>query len=464
MVSCSCVNPKEKRGAMTVNLKKLLADKENAERILENLKDGIIAHDLKRRIFFFNHAAEEITGYSKADILGKDCHEAFGGPFCGDRCSFLGDTPDFDFDNIEYPINILTKKGNYRRIEMSVTKMTDAKGRLSGILAAFRDVTDLINLKIRLGELTSFSGIIGQDDKMMRIFEQIRVLATYDYPVMISGETGTGKELVASAIHKESSRSGKPFIPINCGALPEGILESELFGHEKGAFTGAARGRKGRFELADGGTLFLDEVADLPKNLQAMLLRVLQEGTFERLGGEKTVSVNVRIVSATNRDLDAEVRKGNFREDLYYRLKVVPVNLPALRERKNDIPLLVEHFLDEASGQGRKNIEVSKEALSILINYNWPGNVRELQNALHFALVNTRGGVIRGEDLPSEITDRQAGRGPRRKLDPEAVRTALDRCDGNKTQAAKMLGVGRATLYRFLDEVPMSQSTSQDKS
>lgn len=449
---------------MTVNLKRLLADKENAERILENLKDGIIAHDVKRRIFFFNQAAEEITGYSKTDILGKDCHDAFGGPFCGDRCSFLCKPLDFDFDNIEYPLNILTKKGEYRRIEMSVTKMTDANGRLSGILAAFRDVTDLINLKIRLGELTSFSGIIGQDDEMMRIFEQIRVLATYDYPVLISGETGTGKELVASAIHKESSRNGRPFIPINCGALPEGILESELFGHEKGAFTGAARGRKGRFELADGGTLFLDEVADLPKSLQATLLRVLQEGTFERLGGEKTVSVKVRIISATNRDLDAQVRKGNFREDLYYRLKVVPVNLPPLRERRNDIPLLVKHFLEEASERGRKNVEVSKEALSILMNYNWPGNVRELQNALHFALVNTRGGVIRGENLPSELTPKKVGRGPRRKLNPEAVKAALDRCNGNKTKTAELLDVGRATLYRFLDEAPLFQDTSQDQS
>jgi sigma-54 dependent transcriptional regulator, acetoin dehydrogenase operon transcriptional activator AcoR len=448
---------------MTVNLKRLLEDKENAERILENLKDGIIAHDNERRIFFFNRAAEEITGYSKADILEKDCHEAFGDALCGDRCSFLCKPPGFDFDNIEYPLNILTKKGTYRRIEMSVTKMTDANGRLSGILAAFRDVTDLINLKIRLGELTSFSGIVGQDDEMIRIFEQIRVLATYDYPVMISGETGTGKELVASAIHKESSRSSRPFIPINCGALPEGILESELFGHEKGAFTGAARGRKGRFELADGGTLFLDEVADLPKGLQATLLRVLQEGTFERLGGEKTVSVKVRIISATNRDLNAEVRKGNFREDLFYRLKVVPVNLPPLRERKTDIPLLTKHFLENASQHGGQNFEVTKEALFVLMNYNWPGNVRELQNTLHFALVNSMGGLIRGKDLPAELTVKRSGRGTGRKLNPGAVRDALVQTNGNKTEAARLLGVGRATLYRFLDETPVSHETSHDR-
>ena len=223
---------------------------------------------------------------------------------------------------------------------MSVTGMYDEAGAFVGVLAAFRDLTEMINLQLRLGELTSFSGIVGTDRKMLDVYEQIRNLAVADYPVHITGETGTGKELVAAAIHNESPRAGGPFVPVNCGALPEGLLESEIFGHVKGAFSGAIRDKKGRFELADGGTLFLDEVSELPRHMQVKLLRVLQSGAFERVGGEKTISVDVRIISATNKDLRREMERQNFREDLYYRLSVVPIRIPALRERKNDIPLL----------------------------------------------------------------------------------------------------------------------------
>jgi transcriptional regulator with GAF, ATPase, and Fis domain len=338
---------------------------------------------------------------------------------------------------------------------MSVTGMTDENGCFTGVLAAFRDVTDLIGLQIRLGQITSFAGIIGQDHKMLQIFEQIRELATNDYPVYLTGETGTGKEIVAAAIHNESRRGGRPFVPINCGALPEGVLESELFGHVKGAFSGAIRDKKGRFELADGGTIFLDEVVDLTKSMQVKLLRVLQEGTFERVGGEETVSVDVRVISAANRDLKREVEKKNFREDLYYRLNVVPIELPPLRARKNDIPLLAEEFLRQASEQGQKTAGLSKKALSMMMDYLWPGNVRELQNALHHALVKCKGRLIRPEDLPMELQSRRSSRrGPTRKLNPEMVQAALDRTGGNKAKAARHLGVGRATLYRFLEEFP----------
>ena len=243
-------------------------------------------------------------------------------------------------------------------------------------------------------------------------------------------------------------------MPINCGGLPEGILGSELFGHVKGAFSGAIRDKKGRFELADGGTIFLDEVADLPKSVQVMILRILQEGTFEHVGGEKTESVNVRIISATNRDLKREVYKKNFREDLYYRLNVVPIHLPPLRDRKNDIPLLVNHFLQEACEQGPRIIEMSKEALSIMMDYNWPGNIRELQNAIHFALVKCKGKMIREEGLPLELREKRPHRGPKRRLSSEYVESALERTGGNKAKAARILGVGRATLYRFLGHSP----------
>ncbi|MGD9503456.1 MAG: sigma-54 interaction domain-containing protein [Syntrophobacteraceae bacterium] len=433
---------------------RIVSDKKNLEHILDNLMEGIIAHDKNRRILFFNRVAESITGYSKDEVIGRDCHDVFGGRFCGSRCSFCGETPN-SLTHTSYPVNIIDKHGEAKHIEMSVTGMTDECGCFIGVLAAFRDMTDLIGLKIRMGEINSFAGIIGQDHKMLQIFEQIRDLSTNDYPVHIFGETGTGKELVAAAIHNESRRGGGPFVPINCGALPEGLLESELFGHVKGAFSGAIRDKKGRFELAHGGTIFLDEVSELPKSMQVKLLRVLQEGKFERVGGEKTVSIDVRVISAANRDLKREMEKQNFREDLYYRLNVVPVRLPPLRERKNDIALLTAHFLQQAEKQGRKSAGISKEALSALLDYNWPGNVRELQNVIHFALVKSKEKVIQKNDLPLELRKQERSPstpGPNRKLDDDAVRAAMERAGGNKSKAARLLGVGRATLYRFLGE------------
>jgi len=438
-----------------LTLDTLISDKENLERILDNLSEGILAHDREKRILFFNRAAEDITGYRREDVVGKDCHEAFGRPFCGDSCSFQEGPPDF-FEHVCYPLNILTTEGESRRVEMSVTGMRDVKGDFVGVLASFKDVTELIGLRKQVGELKSFAGIVGQDPKVLRIYKEIQDLAPSDYPVCIEGETGTGKELVANAIHNESRRAGRPFVPVNCGALPEGLLESELFGHEKGAFTGAIRDKKGRFELADGGTLFLDEVADLPKVVQVKLLRVLQDGTFERVGGEKTISVDVRIISATNRDLRHEMEKGAFRDDLYYRINVVPIHLPPLRERKSDISLLVKHFLDKAVEEGQKSSGFSEEALNLMAEYAWPGNVRELQSAIRFALVKSRGQIIRPKHLPMELREwkvKRPPRGPARKLDPGSVRKALTLSGGNKAKAARFLGVGRATLYRFLADL-----------
>jgi len=432
------------------------ADRKRLEGILDNLTEGIIAHDRKRRILFFNRAAENATGYLRQDVLGKDCHLVFGGPFCGGRCSFKKGSPDF-LDHLRYPLNILTKNGDARRLEMNVNGMYDNAHRFVGVIASFRDVTDIIGLKIAHGDLKGFAGIIGRDPGMLRIYRQIRDNATNNYPVLITGETGTGKELVATAIHNESRRGGGAFVPVNCAALPEGMLESELFGHVRGAFTGAMRDKKGRFELANNGTLLLDEVADLQKSLQAKLLRVLQEGKFERVGGEKTISVDVRLISATNKDLKLEVKKERFRTDLYYRINVIPIHLPPLRERRGDIPLLVEHFLDTAAEDGRETAGFAKKAMEIMTDYAWPGNVRELQSAVRFALVRSRGNVIQPDNLPLELIEfqtSQSSRGPSRKLDHESVRTALAESEGNKAKAARILNVGRATLYRFLAAFP----------
>ena len=439
-----------------ITLDRLLSDKKNLERILDNLVDGIIAHDTERHIIFFNRAAEEITGYDRQELLGRDCHQVFGAPFCGGRCSFLGEAPK-SLDHITYPLNIINKKGEPRAVEMSVSGMNNAQGDFMGVIASFRDVTDLLSLKIQLGKLDSFAGIIGRDPKMLRMYKQIREMATNDYPIHISGETGTGKELVATAIHNQSRRGGGAFVPVNCGALPEGILESELFGHVKGAFTGAVRDKKGRFELADGGTLFLDEIADLPKLVQVKILRVLQDGTFERVGDEKTRSSDVRIISAANRDIKQEVEKGNFRQDLYYRINVIPIHLPPLRDRKSDIPLLGEYFIKEAVEEGQEPADFSKEALELMVHYAWPGNVRELQSAVRFAMVRSANHIIYPKDLPRELLEQKNQRpspGPSRKLDIDSVKGSLVKSGGNKAKAARILGVGRATLYRFLADFP----------
>jgi PAS domain S-box-containing protein len=441
-----------------ISFQKLISNRKNLERILDNLKEGIIAHDIQRRILFFNLEAERVTGFRREDVLGKDCHEVFERPFCGDQCSFCEDQPSIG-EKKDYTLNIKNRHGEVRRIEMSVTPMQDEHGQMFGVLASFRDNTDLFCLRMKAEKESGFRSIIGQDSKILQVFQQIRDVADYDYPVHISGETGTGKELVASAIHNESRRKGGPFVPINCGALPEGLLESELFGHVKGAFSGAIRDKKGRFELADNGTIFLDEVADLTKRTQVKLLRFLQEGSLERVGDEKTINVNVRVISATNKDLWQEVRHQRFRDDLYYRLNVIPIRIPALRERKTDIPLLVDHFLVEAATHdGQSPLAISKAALARMMDYHWPGNVREMQNAIQYAIVKCRGDLIYPADLPLELQpekEKQTRRGPVFKLNADQVSRALATAGGNKAKAARLLGVGRATLYRFLSRHPL---------
>jgi len=324
------------------------------------------------------------------------------------------------------------------------------------------DIAELTRLRRRLKTEQCFAGIVGRDAKMLELFDIVREVAEVNVPVLIQGASGTGKELVAAAIHGEGPLADKPFVAVNCGALPEGVLESELFGHVKGAFTGAVRDRKGRFELADGGTIFLDEIGELPGAMQVKLLRVLQEGTFQRVGGEENIKVDVRVISATNKNLAEEVAAGRFREDLYYRLCVVPVYLPPLRERRNDIPLLAEHLLKKAVTEiGREDVGLSSEAVDVMMDYDWPGNVRELENALRYALVKCRDNLILPEylplnilkaNMPTQLCPKKARKKRKHKLDMETVWQTLEETGGNKIEAAHRLGVSRATLYRFLEE------------
>jgi transcriptional regulator with GAF, ATPase, and Fis domain len=315
------------------------------------------------------------------------------------------------------------------------------------------DITELVTLRQHVPPGTAPGGIVGRHPKMVEVYGAIRDVAPANVSVLILGESGTGKELVARAIHDASARGQAPFVAVNCGALPEGLLESELFGHVRGAFTGAIRDKKGRFELADRGTIFLDEVGDLTPLVQVKLLRVLQEGTIERVGSESTLRVDVRVISATNRNLREEVDAGRFRGDLYYRLCVVPITLPPLRQRREDIPLLAGQFLQRIGEEGGVD-EIGDDAMAALMSHPWPGNVRELQNALQYAVIKARGGVIGAEHLPVSVTAGAAtavqSAQRRGGLTRPAVEAALRETGGNRLRAARRLGVSRATLYRFL--------------
>ncbi len=445
----------------------LSQQKSQFDAFMSSLPVGVIAHDLDRRIIYFSPRAESITGYSQAEVIGRDCHEVFNPSLCGQQCSFCEKKTVPSFETLRYPSSFEDKDGQRREIEMSLLPLMDGRSGPVGVLASIHDQTQLRRLERETEQTWSFSGIIGQDHKMQSIYDLIVDLANSDFPVVISGESGTGKELVARAIHRESRRKDNLFVPINCGAIPEGTIESELFGHVKGAFTGAIRDKKGRFELADGGAIFLDEVAELSPAMQVKLLRVLQEGAFEPVGGETTKSVNVRIISATNKNLMQMVTEGTFREDLYYRLAVVPLELPPLRERRNDIPLLVAHILERVSSQlGRKGMVVDKSAMDAFMAYSWPGNIRQLQNAIQFSMIKCHGTTVMADHLPPEIIGsiglghsgeqpREPGKAGRKpKLSIRDVEFALRKAGGNKAKAARMLGVGRATLYNFLTDHP----------
>jgi PAS domain S-box-containing protein len=449
-------------------------ERERLQRFADMMDDGIIIHDEFRNLFLVNRAFLDITGREYDEVIGKDCHEVFSPHgLCGASCKFR-DGHDELKPRHEYQVRLISGQGEKKQLKIISEPMEIEPGKL-GIMAVVKDETETTELRSKLGERRSFHGMVGVSPAVQEVFDTILSVSVSDYPVLITGESGTGKELVATAIHNESGRKAGPFVPVNCGALPENILESELFGHVRGAFTGAIRDKKGRFELADGGTMFLDEIGELSLPVQVKLLRVLEEQRFERVGGENSISVDVRVISATNRDLRGLVGEGKFREDLFYRLCVVPIVLPPLRERREDFPYLVEHILARIRAESGKPIQgVSNAALDCLLSHSWPGNIRELINALQFASVRCTGEVIWPEHLPPEVRrgtplagespSTQTGDGasvgsvptPRRgraKLTSEIVASALEETGGNKVRAAKLLGVGRATLYRFLDDV-----------
>jgi len=327
-------------------------------------------------------------------------------------------------------------------------------------------------LKAQINERYGFENIVGNSAPMQQIFQIIRQVSPTRASVLVDGDTGTGKELVAKAIHFNSTRKNQPFIAVNCGALSQSLLESELFGHEKGAFTGAMKQRAGRFEAANKGTIFLDEIGETTPEFQVKLLRVLQEQEFERVGGSKPIKVDVRIIAATNRDLKKEVDEGRFREDLYYRLNVIKISIPSLKERREDIPLLVHHFLKQFSQENGRNLNISPKAMAMLQNFDWPGNVRQLRTMMESICILTTGKEIQPSNLPPDL---QGDAEPQhhlklsvgitvREAERELIRATLSELNGNKAKAARVLGLGRKTLYRKLEEYEISDKKESEES
>ncbi len=426
------------------------------ESIINNQVDGVLAHDVNRKILYFNKAAEIITGYRYSDVINKDCHRVFPGRFCGGNCNYCEEST-FEANKLRYNNTFFRKDGQLRDLEMSAISIGNNTPGTPSILVTFRDPTNLYPEDNAKTSNKGFYGIIGTHPSMAKVYDSIREIANINVPVLVQGESGTGKEMVANAIHKLSSRAAFPFVPVNCGALPEGILESELFGHVKGAFTGAIKSKKGRFELAEKGTIFLDEIGEISPQMQVKLLRVLQEMQFMPVGGEKPIKADVRIICATNKDLRKLRDKGIFREDLYYRMVVVPILLPTLRQKRSDIPDLVEYFLQKfLSNSGRSVKKVSPEVMRLFDTYSWPGNIRELANTIQYALIKCHEHTIEISHLPSEfieMLENQKSIGPGRppKLRILEVEEALHKARGNKSQAARILGVSRPTLYSFLE-------------
>jgi transcriptional regulator with PAS, ATPase and Fis domain len=432
----------------------------------------MILIDANKKVHAINEFMRRTFGVKEAEVadlnLGKILKclnevESPGSCMKGEKCSrcmimnaALSTIKTGAINRDQFDITLKVGKQKEHRILKITSAPVEMQSQRFALLI-LEDFTELSYLRNQLKTISTARKFIGQDPKVEQLREKIHILADVDVPVMIQGESGTGKELIAKAIHNEGLRGEKPFVAVNCGAIPETLLESELFGHVKGAFTGAIRDKKGRFEIADGGTIFLDEIGDISPAMQVKLLRVLQEGAFERVGGEETIHVDVRIISATNKDIKSEIKAGRFREDLYYRLCVVPLFIPPLRERPGDIPLIAEAILRESAVQLQRSVErISSEAMNALVRYSWPGNVRELQNAIQYALVHCRSNTIHLRDLPPNILDDFARfdsgkkRSRKHKLNKIDVEKALRQSGGNKVVAAKILGVGRATLYRFL--------------
>ncbi|WP_051564640.1 sigma-54 interaction domain-containing protein [Desulfovermiculus halophilus] len=423
--------------------------------ILESIADGVFTVDLDWNITFFNHSAEQITSISSQQAVGHKCWEIFHSSLCDGSCAL-----DHCLANNTIISNksifIVRPDGERVPISISAAPLYTQTGELIGGVETFRDLSALQLMRQEMEQAYTFEDIVGKSQVLKKVFRILPQVAQSPSSVLLTGESGTGKELFARAIHNLSSRRDKPFVVVNCGALPEQLLESELFGYKAGAFTDAKKDKPGRFHLAHTGTLFLDEIGELPLSLQVKLLRVLQDRQVEPLGALRPEAVDVRFIAATNRDLDQDVRNGAFRQDLFYRLNVVQLNLPALRERTEDLPLLVNHFIRRFNLMQNKNIAgISEDALRVLMRYSFPGNVRELENIIEYAFILCPEGFIQIEHLPEFLHPHSETQTttPRtlEEIKCRAVLQALERNQGKKMATCRELDISKDTLRRMLE-------------
>jgi len=431
--------------------------------ILNSINEGVFTVGPDWRITSFNRAAERITGVRREEALGRLCSEVFRASICEHSCA-LKRTWETGKPVVNATAYILRAGGERIPIRLSTALLRDAGGAVTGGVETFQDLSRVEELRKELAARYTFEDIVGRSPAMQRLFEMLPWVAGSSSTVLIEGASGTGKELFARAIHNLSPRSKKRFVAVNCAALPDTLLESELFGYKAGAFTDARRDKPGRFALADGGTILLDEIGDVSPAMQARLLRVLQERVIEPLGAVEPVKIDVRVIAATNKDLADLVREGKFREDLYYRIRVIHLRLPPLRERREDIPLLVERIVARLNRLQGRNIEgVSDAALARLMEHDYPGNVRELENILEQAFVLCRGDWIELHHLPPELRpagEPGGGEGLNLKAaERRLILAALDRHKGNRSQAARELGIDPSTLYRKLKALGSERKT-----
>lgn len=423
--------------------------------ILESISDGVFTVDQAWRITSFNRAAEEITGIPREETLGRLCSEVFKSSMCEQECPLRKTLRDRN-PIINKSGYIIDYSGNRIPVSVSTAVLCDADGTVLGGAETFRDLSEVVALRKKLQSSSRIGDLVSHSPAMRPVLEMVSALAASSTTVLVQGETGTGKELLARAIHGMSARANKPFVAVNCGALPDTLLESELFGYKKGAFTGAHQDKAGRFALAQDGTLFLDEIGEISPALQVRLLRVLQENMYEPLGSTHSEKSSARIIVATHRDLAAMVQNSELRQDLYYRINVISLEIPPLRKRKEDIPLLAEHFVDHFNSIQNKNISgFTPGAFSLLMAHDWPGNVRELENVVERAFVLCRSELIGQEHLPVELTgvnpaqaDSSSMETVLRSAVEHGILSALKKNSFNRAAAARELGIHKTTLYR----------------
>jgi PAS domain S-box-containing protein len=425
--------------------------------ILDSIADGVFTIDLNDTITSFNRAAERITGVPRDQAVGQKCFDVLRASICQTDC-FLHRSMRTGMEHVNRRVNILNSEGRTIPVSISTAVLRDRAGNVIGGVETFRDLSEIEILRREIENYYTFEDIVSKNDDIRRIFDILPDIAATDSTVLIEGPSGSGKELFARAIHNLGARHKKRLVVVNCGALPDTLLESELFGYVAGAFTDAKKDKPGRFALAEGGTIFLDEIGDVSPALQAKLLRVLQEKEYEPLGSAEPRKANVRVIAATNKSLSDLMADGSFRSDLYYRLNVVKIVLPPLSQRREDVPLLIDHFIRKFNAAMAKEIDsVSPEVLDLLMRYDFPGNVRELENIIEHAFVLCRDSTVRLEHLPGELTSglpehhppaTDTAETPLEKAEITAIVEILAKHGGNRRRTAAELGIDKTTLWR----------------